>query len=248
MPVDGTFPTGTAKFEKRSIAAEIPIWDPKICIDCGLCALVCPHAAIRMKVFPRIRLDSSPAEFAHQELERQRAAGHLLTIQVAPDDCTGCGVCVDVCPAKSKEVVRHKAINMEPIAEHLERERANFEFFLDIPQLDRTQGEDRRRERLAASGATVRVLGRMRRLRRNALLEVDEPVVRRPGDHRQRHRVLVDLWRQPADYALDNEQKAAARPGATRCSKITANSASAFGWRIDSQRRICRSIWCSKAW
>jgi pyruvate-ferredoxin/flavodoxin oxidoreductase len=139
MTVDGTFPTGTTKFEKRSIAAEIPIWDPKICIDCGLCALVCPHAAIRMKIFPEGSLNGAPSTFVTKNWKDKDLPGHLLTIQVAPDDCTGCGVCVDVCPAKSKEAVKHKAINMEPIGEHLERERANFDFFLDIPQLDRTR-------------------------------------------------------------------------------------------------------------
>jgi pyruvate-ferredoxin/flavodoxin oxidoreductase len=136
MPVDGTFPTGTAKVEKRSIAAEIPIWDPTICIDCGLCALVCPHAAIRMKVFPE-SYNHAPPSFVSKPWKDKELAGHRLTIQVAPDDCTGCGVCVDVCPAKSKEVVRHKAINMKPIEQHLERERANFDYFLSIPQLDR---------------------------------------------------------------------------------------------------------------
>ena len=138
MPVDGTFPTGTAKVEKRSIAAEIPIWDPTICIDCGLCALVCPHAAIRMKVFPDT-CNSAPESFASKPWKDKELSNHRLTIQVAPDDCTGCGVCVDVCPAKSKEVVRHKAINMEPIQDHLERERTNFEFFLNIPELDRSK-------------------------------------------------------------------------------------------------------------
>jgi pyruvate-ferredoxin/flavodoxin oxidoreductase len=141
MNVDGTFPTGTTKFEKRTIAAEIPIWDPKICIDCGLCALVCPHAAIRMKIFPDGSLNGAPHTFLTKNWKDKELPGHLLTIQVAPDDCTGCGVCVDVCPAKSKEVVRHKAINMEPIGDHLERERANFDYFLNIPELDRTKAK-----------------------------------------------------------------------------------------------------------
>jgi pyruvate-ferredoxin/flavodoxin oxidoreductase len=142
MRVDGTFPTGTAKFEKRSIAAEIPIWDPAICIDCGLCALVCPHASIRMKVFSDGTVNgSAPESFQSKPWKDKELPNHRLTIQVAPDDCTGCGVCVDVCPAKSKEVVRHKAINMEPIEAHLERERANFDYFLSIPELDRTKAK-----------------------------------------------------------------------------------------------------------
>ena len=138
LPVDGTFPTNTAKIEKRSIAAEIPIWDPAICIDCGLCSLVCPHAAIRMKVFPEGSTPDAPEGYQAKVWKDKSLPNHQLTIQVAPDDCTGCGVCVDVCPAKSKEVVRHKAINMEPKEEHLELERANFDYFLTIEDLDRS--------------------------------------------------------------------------------------------------------------
>lgn len=135
LPVDGTFPTGTACYEKRNIAQKIPIWDADICIECGLCALVCPHAAIRTKQFDRSLLQQAPAEFPSRLAKDN---GHALTIQVAPEDCTGCGVCVDVCPAKSKEVVRHKAINMEPKGDHLARERERFDFFLELPEIDRT--------------------------------------------------------------------------------------------------------------
>jgi pyruvate-ferredoxin/flavodoxin oxidoreductase len=136
LPVDGTFPTGTAMWEKRSIAVEIPIWDPDICIDCGRCALVCPHAAIRFKAFePDVPV---PDGFLWKESTGKDLRGLRITIQVAPDDCTGCGVCVEVCPAKSKEVVSHKAINMEPKTDHLERERKNFSYFLEIPEMDRS--------------------------------------------------------------------------------------------------------------
>jgi pyruvate-ferredoxin/flavodoxin oxidoreductase len=141
MTVDGTFPTGTAKYEKRSIAAQIPIWDAAICIDCGLCALVCPHAAIRMKVCADASLAMAPTEFQSKAWKDKEFAGHSLMIQVAPDDCTGCGVCVDVCPAKSKEAVRHKAINMEPKEDHLVRERENFNFFANLPEFDRTHAK-----------------------------------------------------------------------------------------------------------
>ncbi len=137
LPVDGTFPTGTAKFEKRSVAQEIPIWEPKICIQCGLCALVCPHAAIRTKAYPKEALGGQPASFRWLDYKGKELENHLFTLQVAPDDCTGCGVCVDVCPAKSKEEVKRKAINMESKLEHLERERESFEHFLKIPDLDR---------------------------------------------------------------------------------------------------------------
>ncbi len=126
---DGSFPTGTAKYEKRALAAEIPIWDPDICIDCGRCALVCPHTAIRMNVFAPEALDGAPEHFLSKSFRSKEVSDHLLTIQVAPDDCTGCGVCVEVCPAKSKQEVKHKSINMRPVAEHRERERERFEFF-----------------------------------------------------------------------------------------------------------------------
>ncbi|MGE5460525.1 MAG: pyruvate:ferredoxin (flavodoxin) oxidoreductase, partial [Solirubrobacterales bacterium] len=138
MPVDGTFPTGTTKYEKRSIAIDIPIWDPSICIDCAKCALVCPHAAIRMKVYEPSAVEGAPATFQHKEWKDREHPGMWMTIQVAPDDCTGCGVCVDMCPAKSKEAVKHKSINMEPKPEHLEAERENFDFFLGIPPMDRS--------------------------------------------------------------------------------------------------------------
>ncbi len=139
FPVDGTFPTDTARWEKRSIAREIPIWDPEICIDCGRCALVCPHASIRMKVYDPALTAEAPDGFKSKPWSGRDFPGMAMTIQVAPDDCTGCGVCVDVCPAKSKEVVKHKAIDMEPKAPHLDVERSSFEFFLDVPDLDRSE-------------------------------------------------------------------------------------------------------------
>ncbi len=139
MPVDGTFPTGTTKYEKRSIAQEIPVWDPKICIQCGLCSLVCPHATIRMKVFdPQHARGNAPQGFKIVESKGKDYPGWMFTLQVFPDDCTGCGVCVDICPARDKAVAKHKAIDMEPKHTHLERERANLDFFLSIPDVDRT--------------------------------------------------------------------------------------------------------------
>jgi pyruvate-ferredoxin/flavodoxin oxidoreductase len=138
LPIDGTFPTSTARLEKRSIATEIPEWQPDLCIQCGLCALVCPHAAIRVKAFETKTLANAPATFPTRPWSAKDRAGQQMTIQVAPDDCTGCGVCVDVCPARSKEVVRLKAINMVPKQAILAREQANYEFFLTIPEADRT--------------------------------------------------------------------------------------------------------------
>ena len=137
LPVDGAFPTGTARWEKRSLAAEIPIWDPSICIDCGKCAIVCPHSTIRTKVFGPEALEGAPDGFASKDFRSRDLPGMKLTVQVAPDDCTGCGVCVEVCPAHAKEEVKHKAINMTPVDQFLERERERWDFFEAIPELDR---------------------------------------------------------------------------------------------------------------
>ncbi len=137
LPVDGTFPTGTTQYERRSIAREIPIFDPEICIECNKCAIVCPHAAIRTKAFPESALEGAPATFKSRQFRSRDLPDHLMTVQVAPDDCTGCAICVDYCPAKSKEEAKHRAINMEPKREHLEAERANWDFFLTIPEPDR---------------------------------------------------------------------------------------------------------------
>lgn len=137
MPVDGTFPTATTQYEKRSIALDIPIWDAEICIQCGLCSLGCPHAAIRMKAYPPEALEGAPAGFVATDWRGKEYPGWKMTVQVAPDDCTGCGLCVDVCPAKSREVAKHRAINMEPKLDHLEKERDNYKFFLSIPDVDR---------------------------------------------------------------------------------------------------------------
>jgi pyruvate-ferredoxin/flavodoxin oxidoreductase len=139
MPVDGTFPTGTTQYEKRSIAQDIPIWDPKICIQCGLCSLGCPHASIRMKVFEPSLLEKAPEGFKATDYKAKEYPGWKFVIQVAPDDCTGCGLCVDVCPAKDKTQVKHKAIDMEPKIPNLDRERAGWDFFLSIPDVDRTK-------------------------------------------------------------------------------------------------------------
>ncbi|MGA2353569.1 MAG: pyruvate:ferredoxin (flavodoxin) oxidoreductase [Terriglobales bacterium] len=137
LPVDGTFPTGTAKWEKRNIALEIPAWDTKVCIQCGKCAMVCPHAVIRIKVYDSKELEGAPATFKSTEVRDKEWKGMNYTIQVAPEDCTGCGICVDICPAKNKSETRLKAINMVPQPPLREPERDNWDFFLKIPELDR---------------------------------------------------------------------------------------------------------------
>jgi pyruvate-ferredoxin/flavodoxin oxidoreductase len=137
FPVDGTFPTGTAKWEKRNLALEIPAWDTKTCIQCGKCAMVCPHAVIRIKVYDSKNLMGAPETFKSTEARDKEWQGLKYTIQVAPEDCTGCGICVDICPAKNKTETRLKAINMVPQPPLRYPERDNWDFFLKIPELDR---------------------------------------------------------------------------------------------------------------
>jgi len=134
---DGTFPTATAQWEKRNLALEIPAWDSKICIQCGKCAMVCPHAVIRIKVYDSKELAGAPPTFKACDVRDKEWAGMKYTIQVAPEDCTGCGVCVDVCPVKNKTEVRLKAINMVAQPPLRAPEKENWEFFLKIPELDR---------------------------------------------------------------------------------------------------------------
>jgi pyruvate-ferredoxin/flavodoxin oxidoreductase len=139
FPVDGTWPVGTARWEKRNLALEIPVWDAKVCVQCNQCALVCPHAAIRAKVYDERDLSGSPAAFKSTAYRGTEYKGKLFTIQVAPEDCTGCNLCVNVCPAKDRTNPKHKAINMELQAPLRETERANYDFFLGLPELPRTE-------------------------------------------------------------------------------------------------------------
>ncbi|MFZ4719674.1 MAG: pyruvate:ferredoxin (flavodoxin) oxidoreductase [Ilumatobacteraceae bacterium] len=139
LPPDGTFGTATSQWEKRSIATEIPIWEPDLCIDCGKCAIVCPHAAIRLKVYEPAALEASGADLRTKSFRSREVPGMQLTVQVAPDDCTGCGVCVQTCPAHDKTSVKRKSINMQPIGEHLEAERVAWDAFLHLPSADPAQ-------------------------------------------------------------------------------------------------------------
>ncbi len=137
FPVDGTWPTATAKWEKRNIAEQIPVWDPALCIQCNKCALVCPHACIRPKHYDAALLANAPGTFLSADFRSQEVAGHKYTLQVAPEDCTGCTLCVQVCPAKDKSDPRRKALNMAPQLPLRERERENYRFFLGLPAPDR---------------------------------------------------------------------------------------------------------------
>ena len=138
MPPDGTFPTATAQWEKRNIALEIPEWDQDLCIQCGKCVLVCPHSVIRAKVYDDSYLGNAPATFKAVPARWKDMKERKYTLQVAPEDCTGCTLCVQVCPAKSKSEVKHRAINMVAQPPLREAEAANWDFFLKIPETDRT--------------------------------------------------------------------------------------------------------------
>jgi pyruvate-ferredoxin/flavodoxin oxidoreductase len=137
LPLDGTFPTATAQWEKRNIAQEIPVWDTELCIQCGKCVLVCPHAVIRAKVFDSSHLAGAPPTFKSSKPRWREFETLRYSLQVAPEDCTGCRLCVEVCPAKSKSEVKHKAINMEPQAPLREPESLNWDFFVKLPDFDR---------------------------------------------------------------------------------------------------------------
>ncbi len=138
LPIDGTFPTGTAQWEKRNIALEIPDWDEQLCIQCGKCVLVCPHAVIRAKVYESDKLKGAPESFKATAAKWVNFKNQKYSLQVAPEDCTGCALCIEACPAKSKTEPKHKAINMVPQSPIREREAANWDFFLNLPETDRT--------------------------------------------------------------------------------------------------------------
>jgi pyruvate-ferredoxin/flavodoxin oxidoreductase len=137
MPIDGTFPSGTTQWEKRNIALDIPVWDEEICIQCGKCILVCPHAVVRAKLYDPALLQDAPPTFKSAPARWKEFKELKYTLQVAPEDCTGCALCVQVCPVKSKSEAKHKAINMSPQPPLREAERDNWNFFLSLPEVDR---------------------------------------------------------------------------------------------------------------
>jgi len=139
IPAGGAFPTGTAQWEKRNIAQFIPVWDKEVCIQCGKCVMVCPHAVIRSKVYSPELAEKAPATFQFTKAKWKGREQELFTLQIAPEDCTGCGVCIEICPAKNKSDASRKAINMALQAPLRETERANWEFFLGLPEVDRSK-------------------------------------------------------------------------------------------------------------
>ena len=138
LPIDGTYPSGTSKYEKRNVAQDIPTWDPDVCVQCGKCVMMCPHGVIRSKVYEPSELEHAPASFKHVAARDKAWTDRQFTIQVAAEDCTGCTLCVEVCPAKNKAEPRKKALNMEPQLPLREQERENWDFFLNLPNPNRS--------------------------------------------------------------------------------------------------------------
>ncbi|HEX9874823.1 MAG TPA: 2-oxoacid:acceptor oxidoreductase family protein, partial [Deferrimonas sp.] len=202
MPCDGTFPTGTAKYEKRNIAIEIPVWETDLCIQCGICSFVCPHASIRMKVIEPAALSGAPATFKSCDARGKELAGKKLALQVAPEDCTGCGACVHNCPAKSRTIEGRKAINMAPQPPLRLQEAANWAFFLGLPDTD-----DALINRASLKGSqllppTFEFSGACAGCGETPFVKLCSQLF---GE-----RMLVDLRRQPPHHPLDDPQ---GRPG-----------------------------------
>jgi pyruvate-ferredoxin/flavodoxin oxidoreductase len=140
FPPDGTWPTGTSRFEKRAIALDLPIWEPDLCVQCNRCSMICPHATILTKVFDPEAAADAPASFRSvPEGFTPELEGLSFTVQVAPDDCTGCGLCVEVCPAKDRSQPRRKALNLQPVEEHRPAEREAFDFYRQLPDVTRSR-------------------------------------------------------------------------------------------------------------
>jgi pyruvate-ferredoxin/flavodoxin oxidoreductase len=138
LPNDGTYPTGTTKWEKRNVSLEIPVWEPDLCIQCGKCSFVCPHAVIREKIYEPSYLDNAPEGWEAVNARWREFPEMKYTLSIAPEDCTGCGLCVEVCPAKDKSQVGRKAINMAPQPPIREMEAIKWDYFLTVPEVDRT--------------------------------------------------------------------------------------------------------------
>jgi pyruvate-ferredoxin/flavodoxin oxidoreductase len=140
MPADGTWPTGTTQFEKRQLALQLPKWDEALCTQCGKCPLVCPHAAIRAKVYPAALIENAPTSFKHAAIKgKDFPEGYRVSYQIAPDDCTGCGLCAEVCPIRDRQNPDHKALDMVEADEIQPAEQVNWDFFLTIPEYDRSR-------------------------------------------------------------------------------------------------------------
>ena len=236
IPVDGTWPSGTTQYEKRNIAVHIPVWEPDICIQCGTCSFVCPHATIRIKAYDPALLKDAPATFKSTEAKGKEMKGLNFTVQVAPEDCTGCGSCVSVCPAQKKDAReedprlqgdQHGPTNL--CASRRRRTTTSSSaclrpIFRSL-QRPHSQGKPVREARL-------RVQRRLRRVRRDALHKAAHPTVRRPSLHRECDGLLLHLRRATCRRPpIQRGPTAGGRPGRTRSSRTTQSLPSAWGRR-----------------
>ena len=208
MPLDGTYPSGTSRWEKRNISDIVPVWRPDICIQCGNCAMVCPHAVIRARYYDASALAGAPDGFASAPLAGRGFPNLRFTLQIGVEDCTGCELCVEACPARSLEAAGTRAINMEAKAPLVERERRNLAFFETLPD-NKPAGVDATLVRgVQYLTPLFEYSGRVRRMRGNAVPPAPHPALWRPPAGGQCDRLLVHLRRQSADDAVVGQ-----RPG-----------------------------------
>ncbi len=207
MPLDGTFPTGTAQWEKRNIALEIPVWDTEVCIQCGKCVMVCPHSVIRAKVYDEKHLANAPETFKSAAARWKEFKDLKYTLQVAPEDCTGCTLCVEVCPAKNKTKTSLKAINMEPQIPLRESEARNWDFFLNLPEVDRIGLNTSTVKDVQLLQPMFEFSGACSGCGETPYLKLASQLVRRSDGRGERHGLLLDLRRQPAHNTVGAEQR-----------------------------------------
>ena len=247
FPVDGTWPTGTTQWEKRAIALEIPVWDSPLCIQCNKCALICPHAAIRAKFYPADDLAGAPATFKSMDFKSADVKGEKYTIQVAPDDCTGCTLCVEICPAESKT---EKGAQGHQHGAHgcpSARRSAELRLLPGLPDADRTKlkldvkGTQFLEPLFEFSGACTGC-GETPYIKLLTQLYGDRAIIANATG------CSLDLRRQPADHALHQERRGA-RPGLGQLALRGQRRVrpTACGWRSTSRPSTPASSWRSSA-
>ena len=212
LPVDGTYPSGTTAYEKRNISELVAVWDSDLCIQCGNCSFVCPHSVIRSRYYDPSRLEGAPEGFRSAPLEAPGLPDSRYTLQVYVEDCTGCGLCVEACPAVAPGDPVRKAINLAQREPLVAAERDNIAFFETLPASDRSRVDFGTVRGTQFLEPLFEFSGCLRGLRRDALPQAALAAVRRPADGRQRDRVLVDLRREPAHHAVDDRRRRP-RPG-----------------------------------